>query len=111
MFVLCHSLRIILNLDELLNLSRFKREREKGCHGIKFWVRLSLPINSLMIIFNSSANFIIYVLFDRGFQQVLRHIFTIRRELPIDNTNEAPPMSTARTRRNDTTTIHLTSMN
>ena len=79
-FVLCHSLRIILNFNEFLNLSHFNKEREKGCGGLQFWVEIVVPINQLLIIISSSANFFVYVFFDKGFQKVLRHACGFRSE-------------------------------
>ena len=80
-FVLCHSIRIILNIDEFINLTKFKEEREKGCDGVNFWAQVIVPINQLLIILNSSANFFIYVFFDKGFQQVLRQACILRTEV------------------------------
>ena len=51
-FVLCHSIRVILNIDEFINLTRFKEEREKGCDGVNFWAQVIVPINQLLIILN-----------------------------------------------------------
>lgn len=73
LFILCHSLRIILNIDELINLTSFKELQKKGCHPVKFWSLVLVPINQLLIIINSSAHFFIYVFVDKGFQQVIRH--------------------------------------
>ena len=56
LFILCHSLRIILNIDEFINLSRFKEEQKKGCNGVKFWPLVVVPINQLLIIINASAH-------------------------------------------------------
>ena len=79
-FVLCHTLRIILNVDEFLNLTRFKEIRDKGCNtDSKEWVQIAVPINQLLIIFNSSGNFFIYSFFDPAFQKVLRQGLLIRR--------------------------------
>ena len=80
-FVLCHSIRVILNIDEFINLTRFKEEREKGCDGTNFFSQVIVPINQLLIIINSSANFFIYVFFDKGFQQVLRQACILRSEV------------------------------
>ena len=115
-FALCHSLRIILNLDEFFNLSRFKEERKKGCHGVKFWAQVVVPLNQLMIIINSSANFFIYVFFDKGFQLVLRHACVIRSEphghtINIANSETNMRDQTAVTRINNTNDIELSNMN
>ena len=71
-FVVCHSLRIVLNIDEFLNLTRFKEEQEKGCEGVKFWAQIAFSLSQLLLLLNSSANFFIYVFFDQEFQQNLQ---------------------------------------
>ena len=111
-FVLCHSLRVILNFDEFFNLSRFKKEREKGCHGVKFWAQVVVPLNQLLIIINSSANFFVYVFFDRGFQQVLRQTCVIKSELHGHTTNNEATETAAVTRiKSNTNDIELSTMN
>ena len=109
-FTVCHSLRITLNFDELLNLSHFKKDWEKGCDGVKFWPRIVVPINQLLIIINSSANFFVYVFFDHGFQQVLRHAYIIRSEVHSHTRNNVDT-NTAVTRITNSNAIELTNMN
>ena len=80
-FVLCHSLRFILNVDEFLNLTTFIEEKENGCDNPKFWDSVLVPLNQILIIINASAHFFIYVFFDHGFQHVLKQIFVIKTEM------------------------------
>ena len=77
-FTLCHSIRIILNVEEFLNLNRFKREIGHGCDVFGAWFKICLPLNQLFIIISSSANFFIYFFFDPGFQCVLRQSCIIK---------------------------------
>ena len=104
-FVICHSIRVTLNIDEFINLTRFKEERQKGCQGVKFWAQVVVPLNQLLIILNSSGNFFIYVFFDQGFQQVLRQACIIRSELlghDRKNNDVEKTRKTEHTRVNDT---------
>ena len=79
MFVLGHTLRIVLNIRELLNLTKSKETHQGGCDdATKNWGRILIPINQLMIIISSSSNFFIYSCFDPAFQQVLRKICTLQ---------------------------------
>ena len=80
-FVICHSLRICLNVDEFLNLATFVEEQENGCNNPKFWDQVLVPLNQMLLIINASAHFFIYVFFDHGFQQVLRNATVIKSEL------------------------------
>ena len=74
--VICHSLRVVLNVEEFIDLTSYKEQMEKGCNGRKFWHEVLVRISQLLIIINSSANFFIYVFMDNGFRNVLRHIGT-----------------------------------
>ena len=72
-FVLSHTLRIVLDINEFLNLDRFKLIQEKGCHNAdKLWFRIAVPISQFLIILSPSANFFIYSFFDPSFQNVLQ---------------------------------------
>ena len=79
-FIMCHTLRIILNIDEFLSLTKLIEIWNKGCDdSVKVWVEVAVPINQLLIIINSSSNFFIYSFFDPTFQKVLRQGLIIRR--------------------------------
>ena len=95
-FVLCHSLRFILNVDEFLNLTQFIEEQEKGCNNPKFWDQILVPLNQILIIINASAHFFIYVFFDHGFQHVLKHIFIIKSEIQSHKVTLGNPTGTTR---------------
>ena len=95
-FVLCHSLRFMLNVDEFLNLTTFIEEQEKGCDNPKFWDQVLVPLNQILIIINASAHFFIYVFFDYGFQRVLKHIFIIKSEIQSHKVTLGSPTGTTR---------------
>ena len=79
MFVLGHTLRIVLNIRELLNLTKIKETHQSGCNDTKkYWGRILIPINQLMIIISSSSNFFIYSFLDPAFRQVLRKVCTMQ---------------------------------
>lgn len=75
-FIFCHSLRLILNVDELLRLGSFQDEDQNRCTLSQFWEEILIPLNQLLLIINASAHFFIYVFFDTEFQQVLKELFT-----------------------------------
>ena len=87
------------------------KEREKGCDGIQFWVEIVVPINQLLIIVNSSANFFIYVFFDKGFQQVLSHSCVIRKEEHRQTWDNLGTNTTAATRIKNSNHIELSNIN
>ena len=89
-FILCHTLRIILNIEEFLGLTRYLDIREKGCsHGFKFWFSVLVPVSQLLIIINSSVNFFIYSFFDPAFKKVLRQVIIIKSLILRNNENMA----------------------
>ena len=87
-FVICHSLRIILNVDEFLNLPQFVEELQKGCNTQKFWDQILIPLNQLLLIINASAHFFIYVFFDQGFQHVLKRLYVVKSQTQSNGTAE-----------------------
>ena len=80
LFVICHALRIIMNISEFLNLEKLSIERKKGCDGISFWQHISMPLSEFLLIFNSSTHFFVYVFFDKSFQQVLKDSYATFKE-------------------------------
>jgi hypothetical protein len=92
--VICHSLRVVLNVDEVIDLTRFKEQMEKGCNARKLWNEMVVRINQLLIIINSSANFFVYVCVDKGFQKVLQNGLFIGTDLQNNNFNNESSKST-----------------
>ena len=89
LFVLCHSLRVILNIEEFINLTTFKEEQKKGCEVEVLWTQVVVPINQMLLIINSSSHFFIYVFMDKGFQQVLWKTCCLNSETQGHNVNES----------------------
>jgi hypothetical protein len=76
LFVICHALRITLNITEFMNLEWVTLERKKGCDGISFWQEITIPISEFLLLFNSSAHFFVYLVFDKAFQQIINERFS-----------------------------------
>ena len=78
LFVLCHSLRIALNVNEFIEVAAQKvTSNGEVCRKERIWKEYAGPFNQLLVIVNSSLNFFIYVFFDNAFQQVLKkHVQT-----------------------------------
>ena len=72
LFVVCHALRIMLNITELVNLERINLERQRGCDGTKFWQYVCMSLSEFLLLFKSSANFFVYMFFDKVIQKILR---------------------------------------
>ena len=72
LFILCHSLRIIMNIAEFVNAEVLSIEREKGCNELSFWHFFSIPISEILLLFNASAHFFVYLFFDKTFQAIAK---------------------------------------
>ena len=89
-FVLCHTLRIVLNIDQFINLNKFKEIQEKGCYQAdRVWFRIVAPISQFLILINSSGNFFIYLFFDPTFRNNLQQVWIcIKNMTPWNGENE-----------------------
>ena len=72
-FVLCHALRIILNINEWIMMEDNIKAREMGCPNIQLWSTLAAPVSHLFLQINSAANFFIYSTFNATFAKVLKN--------------------------------------
>ena len=72
LFVLCHILRIILNIEEFLYLDVRKVAKEnKNCEWLQYWAILASVISHLLLQINSSVNIVIYCSFNHSFRDEL----------------------------------------
>ena len=69
-FIFCHTLRGILNAQELFYFDWSAHDIENGCYGVKFWAMTLVPISEVMILINSCANFFLHYLFHKDFRAV-----------------------------------------
>ena len=85
-FVLCHTLRIVLNIDQFINLNKFKEIQEKGCYQAdRVWFRVVAPISQFLILINSSGNFFIYLFFDPTFRKNLQQVWICMKNMSQGN--------------------------
>ena len=73
LLVVCHSLRVALNIEEVTNLSR-KRDGTAYQCPLRYWALIAIPISSILIQINAGANFFIYFQFDKTFREYLLSI-------------------------------------
>ena len=71
-FLMCHILRIALNLEDWIYHEARIKEREKGCkYGTRYWALLASPISEILLEMNSSVIFFIYCFFNKSFRNVI----------------------------------------
>ena len=103
-FILCHSLRIILNIEDFVIHSTTMEDLKNNCrYGHPFWVLISQPISEALLKLNSSVNFFIYCAFNNCFRKAMRNrfscVFTLCRRRQSFSTR-------TRTSSNESRTIH-----
>lgn len=72
-FLLCHILRISLNIEELILINDKTRMEQirQGCDGVRYWALLAMPMSEILLRLNSSVNFFIYCAFNKSFRSVI----------------------------------------
>lgn len=93
-FFMCHILRIILDLEELISYEDLNETIEKAqnngevCQGVQFWTMITTDISHFLIIVNASINFFIYCFLSKQFRGALKDELTkLVKLLGYDNTN------------------------
>lgn len=70
LFVCCHALRILLNVNELLTLEVVRASIKNGCFGVPFWALIGVAVSHFLITVNSSVNFFIYCFMCTTFRKI-----------------------------------------
>ena len=83
MFVCCHALRILLNVNELLTLEVVRASIHNNCASFPFWAMISASVSQFLITVNSSVNFFIYCFMSRQFRKVLIGILKKVGQFPL----------------------------
>ena len=71
-FLLCHALRIVLNINEWITMEDNIKARDMGCPNRRFWSSLAAPVSHLLLQINSGANFFIYSVLNETFLRVIK---------------------------------------
>ena len=74
LFVLCHAIRVSLNIEEFINMRGDHEEKQKSeCAPPSVWSKAILPpISHFLLQFNSSANFFVYCFLNNTFRNVIK---------------------------------------
>ena len=76
LFVLCHILRIVLNIEEFLYLDVRKLAKEnRNCEWLQYWTITASVVSHLLLQINSSINIAIYCYFNHSFRKELWGLF------------------------------------
>jgi hypothetical protein len=72
LFLLCHILRIILNIEEFVSLHEINKAKKDNCTWLQFWTLVAVPISHMLLQINSSINLFIYCCCNKSFRNVLK---------------------------------------
>ena len=70
-FIFRHTLRGILNAQELFYFDWSANDIANGCYGVNFWAMTFVPFSEVMILMNSCANRFLYYLFTKTSEMFL----------------------------------------
>ena len=73
-FLVCHAPRIILDINELVNLKKSEYCAKIGAVPFSFWSILLLNVSHFLLVMNSSVNMIVYCLLGSRFRSEVRKI-------------------------------------
>ena len=74
-FFICHILRIVLNVEEIVAFEELNKIREEAaeqneiCSGVQLWTMLTNDVSHLLLQVNSSITFFIYIYFSTQFKE------------------------------------------
>ena len=69
-FCICHSLRVIMNIEELVNVEYIRQSVLKGCPPWNFTFMVIVPISETLLQINCSINFFVYCAINKRFYEV-----------------------------------------
>ena len=108
LFVICHALRVILNVEEFANLEKNNEQEKKGCVGKEFWTVILIPIAALLLQINSGTNFFVYCVLSDMFRDVLKSkLIKTHHSQP----NSSPPQTKSTPMLNKSENIELQEIN
>ena len=70
-FLICHSLRIILDFHEAIVIKHVQKCNSIGKNGLALWTYLAMQFSNIFLVVNSSVNMIIYCWINPNFRKQL----------------------------------------
>ena len=72
LFLISHTPRIILNIEELVTLDNKNRAKKIGCVWLQLWTLMLVPVSHFLLQINSGVNLFIYCFFNSFFRKTLK---------------------------------------
>ena len=80
MFFLCHTIRLVLNIEELIYHKEQQHTLEEAqkhnayCSGVQFWTVIANDISHLLMQISSTSNFLIYYFSSKSFRNAIKNM-------------------------------------
>ena len=92
-FLISHTPRSILNLEEFARWKNMKIARNEGCVWFQYWTAITVPASHILLQLNSSITIFIYCVFNSLFRETLKNkfgsifvfLFRCKRKVPKSN--------------------------
>ena len=82
-FCICHSLRVVMNIEELVNVEYIRQSILNNCTPWNFSFMVIVPISETLLQINCSINFFVYCAINKRFKEVaigyVRSVFGMKR--------------------------------
>ena len=71
LFLVSHTPRTILNLEEWIYAEEYENARKKNCYWVQYWTLFLTPISHLLLQVNSMSSAFIYCIFNSLFREAM----------------------------------------
>ena len=72
-FLISHTPRSILNIEEFVSLNNEENAKKEGCIWLQYWTVFVVPISHILLQIKCSTNLLILCVFSRPFRRDIRH--------------------------------------
>ena len=103
-FCICHSLRVFMNIEELVNVENIRQSIKNNCTPWSFSLMIIVPISETLLQINCSINFFVYCAINKRFKEValgyVRSIFGLKKKSNLSQAMSRKETITNRSRTN-----------
>ena len=75
-FIICHSPRMILDINELFNLKNTNQCFAKNMPHVPLWIFIMMHASHFCLVLNASLNMVVYGFLCPSFQKELKSLFS-----------------------------------
>ena len=92
LFIICHSPRLILDINELFNLKNTNQCYAANMPHIPLWIFVMMHISHFCLVLNATLNMVVYGFLCPNFQKELKCVFSRNLNPPLNNLQQHEPV-------------------